>query len=199
MEEKLNQDTPPSVKATAGAPIPPNLKVAPKPIKWFRTALAIACLLLMVCMSICFYYYSQASKANRRAKEIELKHATLLQRNAALEASLDIVRHPGMQQVSLKSVADSSASIATIYWNQKTKELYLLADALEAPVDGKQYQLWAQVDGQWVDAGLVDWKVDGTVMKMHNVVKASAFAISLENTGGNTNTSEKNWLAIGKI
>jgi len=50
---------------------------------------------------------------------------------------------------------------------------------------GKQYQLWAMVDGQPVNAGVfpLDVKVDGT-SKMLDIPKAQAFAITLEDEGG---------------
>jgi len=56
---------------------------------------------------------------------------------------------------------------------------------LPQPAAGKQYQLWAIVDGVPVDAGLLETNAPVAFVKMKNIPKAQAFAITLENTGGN--------------
>ncbi len=52
---------------------------------------------------------------------------------------------------------------------------------------GKQYQLWAIVDGKPVDGGMITSK-DGknyNIQKMKTFGRAEAFAITLETAGGN--------------
>ncbi len=73
-------------------------------------------------------------------------------------------------------------SAATVYWDTKSKDVYLLVNNMPAPPTDLQYQLWAIVDGTPVDAGVFDMK-DG-IIKMKNIQRAQAFAISLEKKGG---------------
>ncbi|ULT23339.1 anti-sigma factor [Sphingobacterium sp. E70] len=63
--------------------------------------------------------------------------------------------------------------------------MYLNLEQMPVAPKGKQYQLWAMVDGKPVNAGVfpLDAKVDGT-SKMLDIPKAQAFAITLEDEGG---------------
>jgi anti-sigma-K factor RskA len=55
---------------------------------------------------------------------------------------------------------------------------------LPKPAAGKQYQLWAIVNGQPVDAGMLNWNDATIVASMKNIPQAQAFAITLEDEGG---------------
>jgi len=178
----------------------PDFKAAPKPIRWFRTALAASFLLLMGSVLLNFYYFSQYKKANTRYSEIQTQQAALLNKKDAMEATLAMVKDPAMKHVALATVGQNSATtIATVYWDKNSKDVYLMANNLAAPATGKQYQLWAQVDGKMVDAGMLSWNDDGILVKMHNVPRAEAFAISLEKEGGSTNPTLSEVVALGKV
>ncbi len=44
-------------------------------------------------------------------------------------------------------------SKATVYWNTVSKDVYVLQNSMPKAPSGKQYQLWAIVNGKPVDAG----------------------------------------------
>ena len=50
----------------------------------------------------------------------------------------------------------ATSNIATVYWDTKSKDVYLIVNNLPEPPSDRQYQLWAIVDGQPVDAGVFD-------------------------------------------
>jgi Anti-sigma-K factor rskA len=177
-----------------------DLKAAPKPIRWFRTALAASFLLLMGSVLLNFYFFSQYNKATTRYSEMQIQQTALLKKKSAMEATLAMVKNPAMKQVPLATVAqNATTTIATVYWDKSSKDVYLMANNLEAPAIGKQYQLWAQVDGKMVDAGMLTWNDEGLLVKMHNVPQAEAFAISLEKEGGSTNPTLSAVVALGKV
>jgi hypothetical protein len=176
-----------------------DLKAAPKPIRWFRTALAASFLLLMGSVILNFYFFSQYNKATTRYTEIQIQQTALLQKKASMEATLAMVKDPAMKQVPLEAVAGNTSTFATVYWDTSSKDVYVMANNLEAPASGKQYQLWAEVDGKMVDAGMLTWNNEGLLIKMHNVPRAEAFAISLEKEGGSTNPTLSAVVALGKV
>ena len=47
-----------------------------------------------------------------------------------------------MQIITLKGV-ENTESKATVFWDQKTKEVYLNAESLPKAPKGMQYQLWS--------------------------------------------------------
>jgi hypothetical protein len=67
--------------------------------------------------------------------------------------------------------------------------VYLSSVKLPVAPEGKQYQLWAIVDGKPVDAGLLD--NPETFEKMKSLGNAQAFAISLEAKGGSTTEADQ--------
>lgn len=177
-----------------------DLKAAPKPIRWFRTALAASFLLLMGSVILNFYFYSQFNKATLRFSEMQTQQEALLRKKATMEATLSMVKNPAMMQVPLATVAQNTGTtMATVFWDKNSKDVFVMANNLDAPSTGKQYQLWAQVDGKMVDAGMLSWNDEGLLIKMHNVPRAEAFAISLEKEGGSTNPTLSAVVALGKV
>lgn len=195
--------TPSAAPAAKPAPVvampPADLKVAPKPIRWFRTALAASVLLLMGSILLNFYFYSEMASANKATNALVLQQAALLKKQDTIQASLAILTNPAMRPVTLAPVAGGTQPVATVYWNQQSKEVYIQASKLQAPAAGKQYQLWAQVDGKMVDAGLISWNADGLLVKTGTMPRAEAFAISLENEGGSPTPTLTAVVALGKV
>src|SRR5207237_341133 len=104
---------------------------------------------------------------------------------------------PTMKQVSMPSAKPGVSYIATVFWDTKSKDVYLLNNNLPAAPQGKQYQLWALVDGKPVDAGMMD--VCAGVCHMKNIPKAEAFAITLEKQGGSPSPDLGQLYVLGKI
>lgn len=93
-------------------------------------------------------------------------------------------------------------SLATVYWDSRSKDVYLLVNNLPKPSPDKQYQLWAIVDGKPVDAGMLDMEDTNSgslVHKMRNIPKAQAFAITLENKGGSTSPTMEAMYVMGGV
>ncbi|HRG39223.1 MAG TPA: anti-sigma factor [Bacteroidia bacterium] len=100
---------------------------------------------------------------------------------------LAIIAQNGNKTVILKGLDIAPNAIASIYWNQSSKEVYLNVSEIPAPPADKQYQLWAIVNGKPVDAGIFELtaNVNTTVLqKMKPIADAQAFAITLEKKGG---------------
>jgi anti-sigma-K factor RskA len=70
---------------------------------------------------------------------------------------------------------------------------------LPKPAADQQYQLWALMDNQPIDLGVFEMKQEKLLVKMKNVQKAQAFAITLEPKGGSTNPSLNNMFVAGKL
>ncbi|HEV8079376.1 MAG TPA: anti-sigma factor, partial [Chitinophagaceae bacterium] len=66
--------------------------------------------------------------------------------------------------------------------------------------DGKQYQLWAIVDGKPVDAGMISTeKGIYHIQKMKSFGKAEAFAITMEKKGGSPTPTMDQMIVQAKI
>jgi anti-sigma-K factor RskA len=111
-------------------------------------------------------------------KANQVKYETLAQDKA-------IISNPDVMKVMMKGMEKSPESMAMIYWNKKSKEVFVELHKLPKPEVGKQYQLWAIVDGKPVDAGMITMtEGDTSLHRMKDFESAQAFAITLEKEGG---------------
>ena len=102
-----------------------------------------------------------------------------------------------MHVVKMAGTKGKEDDAATVYWDTRSKDVYVYTNKLPQAPAGKQYQLWAIVDGKPVDAGLLG-NCDG-VCKMKNIPAAQAFAITLEDTGGSKEPHLDQLFVIGKV
>ena len=92
---------------------------------------------------------------------------------------------PGMRLTALNATPASPGSLAAVYWDTASQNVYLLVSNLPQPPTDKQYQLWAIIDKNPVDLGVFELRQEKLLVKMKNVSRAQAFAITLEPKGGN--------------
>jgi anti-sigma-K factor RskA len=159
----------------------------------WRWAAAAAILLLLGSLLLNVIYFSRYSDFKVKYEALLTTNNTLVSeqnvyrtRIEEMEHSLDIVKDPSIQMVKMPGTKSFPSSLATIYWNKASKEVFLMANNLPQPATGKQYQLWAIVNGKPVDMGVFDIGTDTAAIlrKMKSVDNADMFAITLENKGG---------------
>ena len=108
-----------------------------------------------------------------------------------------ILSSPGVVKIPLPGVKGKENNFAVVYWNVKTKDVYLQpVHLLRAPA-GKQYQLWALVEGKPINAGL--FENSNSLCRLKPVLKADAFAITLENAGGSSTPTLSQLCVLGNV
>ena len=153
-----------------------------------------ACVALLIISIIGNYMlYTRWQQARNEVIALNNEKTVLAGQMQVQKASFDQVSHdmailkePFNKVVPMKGTPDvSPSSLATVYWNPNTKEVFLNVNSLPAPPPGKQYQLWAIADGKAIDAGVFDVGDTATGMqKMKTIEIAQAFAVTLEKRGG---------------
>jgi anti-sigma-K factor RskA len=111
--------------------------------------------------------------------------------------SMAVISDPEMTRVMMKGLPKSPGSMAVVYWNKQNKEVYLDVKSLPVPAEGKQYQLWAIVDGKPVDAGMLSLTDSSSVHRMKDFESAQAFAITLEKAGGSSSPTMDEMVVMG--
>jgi Anti-sigma-K factor rskA len=169
-----------------------SIQSAPNNRIKYVAAASIALLLGSAVVNMVTYNkYNTASNALAKAeKEI----ATQNENSTALKNNMDVAFSNYSQPVVLKGTATAPSSTAKIFWIRNTNEVYVEPSGLPEAPKGFQYQLWAIVDGQPVDAGMIIFNKGEkyNIQKMKSFGKAQAFAITLEKQGGSpTPTMEK--------
>lgn len=180
------------------------ITTAPKSVRWLRSAVAACIILLLGSIILNFYYYSQYKKYNDEYKTLVAQQNTLMARNDAYRASFNMMNDTAVIKVTMPAASEKrSGSVATVFWNKQTSDVYLTVNHLPKPTAGKQYQLWAIVDGKPVDAGMVETNMIGNPdnpVKMNPKIQgAQAFAITLEKTGGSPTPTMEELYVLGKV
>lgn len=162
-------------------------------LNWLKWLAAASIILLLGSTALNFYFFNRYKHYSAQYDQILAQNTELAKNEQTLRASLVEyqnslvhIRDTNMAVVKMAGSAVPTSpdrnSAATVYWDTKTKDVYLLVNNMPAPPTDLQYQLWAIVDGTPVDAGVFDMK-EG-IIKMKNIPRAQAFAISLEKKGG---------------
>lgn len=104
-----------------------------------------------------------------------------------------------VRTIHLKPMPKMPVSMAMVYWNSKSKEVYLNVMELPAPPAGMQYQLWALADGKPVDAGVFSAVDTLQLQKLKDIQSAQAFAVTLEKMGGSPTPTMSDMYMMGTI
>ena len=166
-----------------------------------RNIAAAAAVLLLIGSSVLnFFYYNKYKEVNDKYDESQQQIASLNQHLTEVDKDMSIVQSKYSEPVSLKGQEAAPDAGAKIFWMKNTGEVYVDPTNMPIAPAGKQYQLWAFVDGKPVDAGMITSK-DGKkykIQKMKTFGKAQAFAITLETEGGNPQPKGSVYV-LGKI
>lgn len=180
------------------------LETRTRNIRTWRMVAAASIILLIVSAASNIYLFNQYSD-KKEAYQALLSERETLQANSQVyqtqlkewQSAAAMIADTGMAMVKMHSPKGKDDA-ATVFWNTRNKDVYVMVNKLPEPKTGKQYQLWAMVDGKPVDAGILDPSCT-SVCKMKNIPNAQAFAITLEKEGGNPTPNLKALYVMGSI
>lgn len=173
-----------------------------------RYVAAASMVLLAGSVGLNFYLLEQYKKTIVQNKELTDAQTQVAGANQVLQARLSTyeadlaqMKNPLMAIIKLPGIPTSPdpGSMATVYWNTYTKDVYLLVNELPKPLSDKEYQLWAIVDGKPVDAGVFNLNEGVSFVKLKTIPRAEAFAITLEKKGGSTTPTMTAMYVMGKV
>ncbi len=130
--------------------------------------LAASVILLVVSIASIVYLFNKNNMYQQQIAEVK----TTLQNNQfELDRSaqmLAAVQDPATIKIQLKNVPGKPEALAQVFWNKKTHRVIFADVSLPAAPSGKQYQLWALVNGKPVDAGMINDK-SGCITKYESI------------------------------
>ena len=174
-------------------------------MKLARTVAAAAMVLLVASAGINFYLYQQYNQAHKDYMALVAERNTVLADNGIyqtrlqhLQQQVQFLSDSGMLKIAMPGIKGKEDNLVTVFWDTRTKDVYVLANKLPKAPAGKQYQLWALVDGKPIDAGVLGNCADN-LCRLKNVQKAQAFAITLEKAGGSPTPSLDQMFVMGAV
>jgi anti-sigma-K factor RskA len=188
---------------TPVVPLPVDTTKA-KSFSLIRYFAAASVILLIASTVLNIYLYNNYLSVNNKYQALLTERNSLQANNDVfrtrinnLEQSMRVIENPDVKIITLKGLPGKENNLASVYWDSKTKDVYLLPTKMDATPSDKQYQLWAIVNGKPVDAGIFA-ECDG-LCKMKNIPDAQAFAITLEKKGGSPTPTLSAMYVLGKI
>lgn len=145
---------------------------------------------LGVILAIAFFNAQQQQRSlqvENEALNVALQQCeTVNQDQLDPDRPMAIFRTDGNSTILLAGTEANPDLQAAVYFNPLSQKSYLDPFQLPAPISGKQYQLWALIDGQQpTDMGVFDLPTDGqSLIEVPYIANAQAFAITLEPEGG---------------
>ncbi|MES2370959.1 MAG: anti-sigma factor [Bacteroidota bacterium] len=174
--------------------------------QWTRYVAAASVILLVASAALNIYFYNQFRSTSNAYQALLIEKTSLIadSRNMQTKAlelynNMQMMSDPSFMKVSMSGdqIPGKAGNLATVFWNSKSKDVYLLPNKLAAAPPGMQYQLWAIVDGKPVDAGMIG--ACAGLCKMKNIPTASMFAVTLEKEGGVPSPTMSQMYVAGKV
>ena len=146
-----------------------------KKVSWFKYAAAASVILLAGSI------YWNISLSNKN-KSLQNNFNTTIAELNNVKKDIEILQqNPNVKMAAMNGQPISPKSYATVYWDTASQDVYLMINNMPKPASDKQYQLWAFLDGQPIDMGLIE--ITEKPLQLYRLKKAQAaqaFAITLE-------------------
>ncbi len=183
---------------TASSPAPAQSLPARRFSGWALAAVIVSA----VAIGILWY---QSSENARRQQEASQALAELQSRcdSTALAGQtrqelLDFMLHPQTQPVILAGTLLAPDARMTVYRNTALRKDLVLASEMPPVPAGHDYQLWAIVDGQPVDMGVIRIVPGETLpVSIPFIEHPQAFAVTVEKAGGSPTPTLDKMIVIG--
>ncbi len=189
-----------------GKVLPLSQAGGPPAAAFWKLAAAASVTVALVSSYLAYDYWNKWKRTEDNLTELIAQNQrvaqdynTVNQRLDQIENDLRITNNPAFQRVIMKGTANAPAALASVYWNESTREVYLSVQDLKELTQENQYQLWAIIDGKPVDAGVFDGNVAG-LLKMKSIAPGAAtFAVTIEPRGGKQSPTLETMQAAGNV
>jgi anti-sigma-K factor RskA len=124
---------------------------------------------------------------------------TVNQRLDQIENDLKVIDNPAFKRVVMKGTDQAPQAMASVYWNESSREVYLSIQSMKELSRESQYQLWAIIDGKPVDVGVFDGNIAGLIKMKEIGNGAAAFAVTIEPRGGKPAPTLETMQVVGNV
>lgn len=167
------------------APVVPMIQPAKKRSSWMAAASVVALLAAVGFMYMYKTQMNQQAEIGKMQASLDQLRGNLQQQQVRISQDsllMAMYDNEAIRKIKLKGLPGGADADVQLFWNKETMDVFVTQMRLPQTPSGKQYQLWAIVDGKPVDAGVLS---SGLAMqKMKAFPRAEAFAITLEKAGG---------------
>jgi len=165
-------------------------KVVPLPKQNpFKNYLAIAASVAAVLFIVSIWMYSQLNETKQQLQVAKDKNSELIDEIKDLQGNLeskvawlDILNSAETKQYILKGNALAPTAKVVSYVNHEQQSVIVNTTELPKLDDNHNYQMWADVDGEMIDMGVIT--KDSQLLAMNYIEDAASLNITIEPAGG---------------
>ncbi|MBP2833408.1 anti-sigma factor [Aquimarina sp. U1-2] len=150
---------------------------------------SIAASLAILFMLSSGWLYDQWQSSKNKLQIVQNETLNLRNRIEILEKDLKEtnawytkINHPNTLKLVLRGNEISPNSTAITYINHKTETVLLHSEGLQKLARNKTYQMWADVDGEMIDMGVIP--AEQQMIAMKYIANAASINITIEPAGG---------------
>lgn len=172
-----------------------------KPVPFIYKLIAAAVVILLIeSIFLNYSFYNKYKKTSSELATVKDQLAKEHSDNTAMSSQMNVMTNKHAIPVVLNGTPKAPDAVAKIYWMKNTGEVYVDPSNLPEVPAGKQYQLWAIVDGAPIDAGMIKTETGVYhIQKMKSFGQAQAFAITLEKEGGSPKPTMDEMIVMAKM
>lgn len=145
---------------------------------------------MVILGGLCFWFWRGDQQNQQRITQLEAEYAALAsycdqheQKARAVQALYDKTKLPTTHKLVLKGTGLAPDCFAVAYWNPDLKEGWLDPTKLPNLPADKQYQVWADVNGEMISIGLIPTG-NNNLVTINYLPEAESINITEEVLGG---------------
>ena len=141
---------------------------------------------------------NQIGALENKVNQLENNNTQLVSQKEQINQQFAVLKDVNTSHVHLKGSNLSPKALIVVYWNEIDKNAYLnVVDLPEIPAD-KSLQLWADVEGEMINMGVLETGKD-ELLKVPYIPNAESLNITLEPKGGSKTPNVAQLYANGKM
>ncbi|MCH4552407.1 anti-sigma factor [Aestuariibaculum lutulentum] len=143
----------------------------------------------------------QISKTQQELLETQISNAN----NSLEEANtlISVLRDNNITKIPLAGQGNFASTFANVYWDKANERIYLDAQGLPEPPEGKVYQVWSLTLSPLTPTslGTIDDFItdDNKIFEIENANASEAFGITLEPAGGSETPTMEFLYTLGVV
>jgi uncharacterized membrane protein len=185
------------------------LPIAPIPTSKIRLLLYLLAASILAILGLSIVLNSTQNKLNNTQEQLAIltQEKILLAERvnrasfelADLNQNLRKIESDVFIRIKLSGTEKYPTALMKVFWNKQSKETFIsLINAPSLP-KGKQFQLWALVNGKPINAGVFDSLQSALILSSIATTRADLFAVTIENTGGSESPTLSEMVVAGNV
>jgi len=169
---------------------------------WLFAAAALA----LIAIGAAFWSWWRYQDLSEDYDYLATQYATIVKQCDELQKQEQInrqvvalVNNDATRVVHLTGTDINPEAHVVVYWNEATQSAMLHMVEMPEPPPGKQYQIWADVEGVMINAGLLEEAGERNLQPINVIAEAESLNITIEPKGGSEHPTVERLIANGKI